>query len=195
MDINLIGQIGGIPFDLIGQTSDTPWWSNAVLAAFLSAVLVSFANLWIDSKRNRNIVNQRRQQIYSMLKARNSVIAEFYESYATAFIKFNIQRAIRNRTGRPSDPLYYADNERQMKRGDEFSKDVDIEYGKLLEILSLIPLVFSNKEQSISNVETLNREFINTKVQNLLNKYRPHIVEERISQLNPPINFRPGDIL
>lgn len=191
MEVDLIGQIGSIPFSIIGQTS-TPWWSNAVVAAFLSAVLVSFANLLIDRKRNSIAVNKRRQQAYSMLKARNAVIEEFYESYATAFIKFYIQETIRNRTGVPTDAIYYEDIRRQMKRTDEYSKEVDIEYGKLLEILSLIPLIFNNKSQLIDNVESLNREFIKKTIKNIKDKYCPIKVEERICQLNPPIIIKNG---
>jgi len=191
MEVDLIGQIGSIPFSIIGQTS-TPWWSNAVVAAFLSAVLVSFANLLIDRKRNSIAVNKRRQQAYSMLKARNAVIEEFYESYATAFIDYYIQETIRNRTGVPTDLLYYEDIRRQMKITDEYSKEVDIEYGKLLEILSLIPLIFNNKSQLIDNVESLNREFIKKTIENIKDRYCPSIVEERIHQLNPPIIIKNG---
>lgn len=191
MEVDLIGQIGSIPFSIIGQTS-TPWWSNAVVAAFLSAVLVSFANLLIDRKRNSIAVNKRRQQAYSMLKARNAVIEEFYESYATAFIDYYIQETIRNRTGVPTDLLYYEDIRRQMKITDEYSKEVDIEYGKLLEILSLIPLIFNNKSQLIDNVESLNREFIKKTIENIKDRYCPSIVEERIHQLNPSIIIKNG---
>ena len=40
MDVNII----------IGQISDPPIWNNAVLAAALSALLVSLANLYLDDK-------------------------------------------------------------------------------------------------------------------------------------------------
>ena len=88
--------------------------------------------------------------------------------------------------------LYYEDIRRQMKITDEYSKEVDIEYGKLLEILSLIPLIFNNKSQLIDNVESLNREFIKKTIENIKDRYCPSIVEERIHQLNPPIIIKNG---
>lgn len=195
MHANLTGQLWGMPFNIIGDMSDPPFWNSAILAAALSAILVTIANLWLDHRRNRKVINQRRQQTYSMLKGRNAVVADFYESYATSFIKFHIQRAIRHRTGVPApDPLYYNDNERQMKRVDEYSTYVDEEYGKLVEIISFIPLIFSNKSKLIDDVEMMNQKFIDDEVKNILKKYRPKIIEERINQLDPPIKIPQGVI-
>jgi hypothetical protein len=90
MDINLNGSFWGWPVNLAGQISDPSIWNNAVLAAALSALLVSLANLLLDRRRYNKIVNQRRQQVYIMLRGRNAVIAEFYETYASEFIHFHI---------------------------------------------------------------------------------------------------------
>jgi hypothetical protein len=50
-----MGQILGMPFNLIGQMSDPPFWNSAILAAALSALLVSLANLYLEGKKNKKL--------------------------------------------------------------------------------------------------------------------------------------------
>jgi hypothetical protein len=56
--------------------SDPPFWNSAVLAAALSAFLVSLANLYLDDRRNKKDIYQRQQQAYSELTGRNDIIAD-----------------------------------------------------------------------------------------------------------------------
>ena len=76
-----------------------------------------------------------------------------------------------------------------MKRVDNLSiNNIPIEYGKLLETLSLIPLIFENKAGAIENVENLNKWFIDTCVSNLSKRYRSRVPAE-IALLDPPITI------
>jgi hypothetical protein len=76
-----------------------------------------------------------------------------------------------------------------MRRVDQLTiNQMPIQYGKLVETLSLIPLIFENKASAIENVENLNKWFIDTGVQNLSERYRSHVPAE-IALLDPPIKI------
>jgi len=80
MELDLIGQIWGMPFDLIGQISDPPFWNSAILAAAISAGLVSIANLLLDRRRNGQEKKRRQLQVYTQLKGRKMEIKD--DAYA-----------------------------------------------------------------------------------------------------------------
>ena len=187
MDVNLTGQFWGMGSSLAGQLTQ-PWYAtySSVIAAALSAFLVFIITFIFHRRDRRNTINQRRQQAYSELRGGNDLIAEFYQSYAEAFLIFHIQRAIRARTGIPFEPLIIYQNERWMNRCDEYSKDVDIQYGRLLETLSLISFIFDNTGPLIHNVENLNRSFIRDTIRDLESRYRLR-VSIKVALLSPPI--------
>jgi len=189
MDVDIMGQILGMPFNLIGQMSDPPFWNSAIFAAALSALLVSVANLILEDKKNKKVIYQRQQQAYSELRGRNDIIADIYESYAIAFTTFSVAEAIQNKIGIPCDPLFYKNRERMMCRVDQLTIDqIPIQYGKLVETLSLIPLIFENKASAVENVENLNKWFLDTGVPNLSDRYRSHVPAE-IELLDPNITI------
>jgi hypothetical protein len=149
--------------NLIIQPSSS-FWNNAVLAAALSAILVSVANSYQNDKKNKIITKQRQQQACSQLKAKNNIIEEVYKSYAEALFESKLEVSIRSVVGVPKDPIILKEADRWIRRVDKLSLDINIYYGNLLETLSIIQLIFDDKDNQLSNlvnkVIDLNRDFL-----------------------------------
>lgn len=177
-----------MPFQIAGSFSQD-WYVSygPYLAAGLSALLVFIITLYFNKKEHRNLINSQQQQVYNKLKGENDVMAEFSKSYAEAYIRPNIQRYIRARTGVPFEVAILSDTARWMRRIDKYSTNVDIQYGKLREILSSILFLFNHLNPELVNeVETSNRKLINKIVPKLLEKYKKKATD-KIALIEPQI--------
>ncbi|GAB6267191.1 MAG: hypothetical protein STSR0001_26410 [Methanothrix sp.] len=169
MDINLTGQIWGMGSHLTGELTQ-PWFLtyssilSPVLAASLSAIFVFLVTRHFNNEEHKNAINQQRQQAYSQLTARKDIVARFNKLFADALFEASLKKAIKATAGTSSDPMMNKDYERIIRRCDKLSLDVNVHYRDLLETLTLVQKIFSNKDDQlntkVNNIIIKNNEFI-----------------------------------
>lgn len=188
MKIDLDGQIWGMPFQIAGSFSqDTLISYGPYLAAALSAFLVFIITFYFNRVEHHHLIISQQQQAYNKLKGENNVMAEFSKSYAEAYMRPTIQRHLRAKTGVPFEEALIEDTARWIRRADRYSTNVDVQYGKLREILSSVLFLFEDIDQDlIGKVETSNQELINKIIPKILTKYKKKS-DALVARIDPPI--------
>jgi hypothetical protein len=102
VDLNLTGQIWGMPIDFSGQISNPPIWNNAIIAAALSAILVSLANIYLNCRQNRQETKRSQLQIISQLEGRKNELLDLHMTLIQITLDCGLHRALRS-LYRPDD--------------------------------------------------------------------------------------------
>lgn len=176
MDIDLSGQILGLPIDISGHLSNPPIWNNAILAAALSAILVFIANLYINHRQNRRETRSKQLQIINQLMGRRSEILDILMSLIQTTLNTEFYGLLRTsykandtREGKIIDDEYF----RLRQFGDSLIVDASKSAARLNESLSAIQYFFPN----IRNINQRIRDISNNQ------NHLKDILHERTIQL------------
>lgn len=184
MDVDIMGRILGMPFDLIGRMSDPPFWNSAILAAALSAGLVSIANLVLDRRRTGKEKTRRQLQVITQLKGRKMEIKDLYMTLMQTTLNQVFTNVIRtNFTPNRNDEarVLNQENFRLRQLGDNLIVEVSKSTGRLIETLSAVQYLFPNVieiDKKINNIIQMQQSLVHEFERKLLNQFNEDIISE-----------------
>jgi len=146
IDINLTGQLWGMPVSLIGQAAHacnistlpanltivnqmaaTNTWIIAAigaLGAIFGALASSLATYFIERLKIKNTNTQRRQQVYSQLIGRKRLWLQYYATYHTNLIALEKSLALQKWGLGFSDPRLTREGKKKLE--DELNKNREV---------------------------------------------------------------------